>query len=134
MFPSLLPAAYTSPLSRHRPRLSLRRRQRFATDDAGRVCVTKQGRLISSTSLVINQQARKCDPKRYIDATKFPGIVVPNRESEDRAIDGDTDPEVAPPFAERGVRRGDLAVVYNPETKIWKGAFLYDTGPRRLLG
>ena len=34
MFPSLLPAAYTSPLSRHRPRLSLRRRQRFATDDA----------------------------------------------------------------------------------------------------
>jgi hypothetical protein len=24
--------------------------------------------------------------------------------------------------------------VYNPETKIWKGAFLYDTGPRRLLG
>src|SRR5215475_10023598 len=91
----------------------------FATDDAGRVCVTKQGRLISSTSLVLNPQARKCDPKRYIDATKFPGIVVPNREDEDRAIEG-ADREVAPAFAERGVRRGDLAVVYNPETKIWK--------------
>jgi hypothetical protein len=106
----------------------------FAVDEAGRVCVTKQGRLISSTSLVLNPLARRCDPRRYLDATKFPGIVVPNRESEDRAIDGDADPEVAPPFAERGVRRGDLAVVYNPETKIWKGAFLYDTGPRRLLG
>src|SRR5262245_10201171 len=106
----------------------------FAVDEAGRVCVTKQGRLISSTSLVLNPQARRCDPKRYIDALKFPGIVVPNRDSEDRANDADADPEVAPPFAERGVKRGDLAVVYNPETKIWKGAFLYDTGPRRLLG
>src|SRR5262249_61895955 len=106
----------------------------FAVDEAGRPCMTKQGRLISSTSLVLNPQARRCDPKRYLDATKFPGIVVPNRDSEERSIAEGTDPEVAPPFAERGVKRGDLAVVYNPETKIWKGAFLYDTGPRRLLG
>jgi hypothetical protein len=106
----------------------------FARDVAGRVCVTKTGRLISSTSLVLNPQARPCDPKRYLDALKFPGIVVPNRDSDERGIAEGADPEVAPPFAERGVRRGDLAVVYNPETKIWKGALLYDTGPRRLLG
>jgi len=106
----------------------------FAVDEAGRVCMTKQGRLISSTSLVLNPQARRCDPKRYLDATKFPGIVVPNRDSDERVVAEGADPEVAPPFAGRGVKRGDLAVVYNPETRIWKGALLYDTGPRRLLG
>jgi hypothetical protein len=106
----------------------------FAVDEAGRPCMTKQGRLISSTSLVLNPQARRCDPKRYLDATKFPGIVVPNRDSDERRAAEDADSEVAPPFAERGVKRGDLAVVYNPETRIWKGALLYDTGPRRLLG
>ncbi len=106
----------------------------FAQDEAGRVCVTKQGRLISATSLVLNRQARRCDPKRYLDARKFPGIVVPNRDTDDGAAEEGADSEVAPPFAERGVRRGDLAVVYNPETKLWKGALLYDTGPRHLLG
>jgi len=106
----------------------------FARDEVGRVCVTKQGRLVSSTSLVLNPQARRCDQKRYLDALKFPGIVVPNRDSEERNVFEGADPEVAPPFAERGIRRGDLAVVYNPETRIWKGALLYDTGPRRLLG
>jgi hypothetical protein len=106
----------------------------FARDEDGKVCVTKKGRLISSTSLTINPQARPCDPKRYIDALKFPGIVVPNGAPDDRSSDDEANSEVAPQFAGRGVGLGDLAVVYNPETNVWKGAFLYDTGPRHLLG
>jgi hypothetical protein len=105
----------------------------FARNENGKVCVTKTGRLISSTSLVLNPTARQCDPRRYLDARKFPGIVVPNTTPDDRTVD-DADPVVAPPFSEHGVARGDLAVVYNPETGLWKGALLYDTGPRHLLG
>ena len=105
----------------------------FARDEDGAVCVARGGRLISSTSLVINPDLDRCNPKRYIDATKFSGFVVPNRDSDELSVPN-ADPEVAPPFAERGVKRGDLAVVYNPETGRWKGALLYDTGPRHLLG
>ena len=105
----------------------------FARDEGGKVCEAKSGRLVSATSLTLNPKARQCDPKRYVDALRFPGIVVPNRASTDGAVDG-ADPEVAPPFAERGVGLGDLAVVYNPERRVWKGALLHDTGPRDQLG
>jgi Fungal chitosanase of glycosyl hydrolase group 75 len=105
----------------------------IAKDKNGNVCVGKDGRLASPTSLVQNSRANLCDPRRYIDALKLPGIVVPNRTESEKPVPGG-DPQVAPPFASRGVWRGDLAVVYNPETKIWKGAFIYDTGPRELLG
>jgi hypothetical protein len=106
----------------------------FARDDNGDVCITPTGRLTSSTSLVINPDLGACNPKRYVNALKFPGIVVPNRSSDEGDPRQGIDPVVAPPFAERGVGRGDLAIVYNPSTGIWKGAFLYDTGPRQLLG
>jgi hypothetical protein len=107
----------------------------FARDERGNICVGEGGRLISSTSLVINPGLRACNQRRYIDALKFPGIVVPNRTDEDRpAADENADPQVATPFADRGIKRGDLAIVYNPETGLWKGALLYDTGPRQLLG
>lgn len=105
----------------------------FARDERGAVCVAQGGRLISSTSLVLNPDLKRCNQKRYIDASKFPGIVVPNSDADERT-EANADPDVAPPFAQRGLRRGDLAVVYNPKTGIWKGAFLYDTGPRHLLG
>jgi hypothetical protein len=105
----------------------------FARDQNQRVCTRRDGRLVSATSLVQYPGARHCDPKRYVDALKLPGIVIPNRASDETPVPR-ADKEVAPPFAERGVSRGDLAVVYNPETRIWKGAFLYDTGPRHLLG
>lgn len=104
----------------------------FARDANGKVCTLPGGRLVAATSLVQDRKARECNPKRYVDALQLPGIVVPSRAPGEKKAG--TDPEVAPPFAERGVSRGDLAVVYNPETKIWKGAFLYDTGPRNLLG
>lgn len=105
----------------------------IARDKNDEVCVRKDGRLVSSTSLVQNTRAAACDPARYVDALKLPGIVLPNRAPAEKPVNG-ADPEIAPPFASRGVSRGDLAVVYNPETKIWKGAFIYDTGPRNLLG
>jgi hypothetical protein len=105
----------------------------IAKDENDNICMTKGGRLISSTSLVQNDRAARCDPSRYVDALKLPGIVVPNREKTENPVQGG-DPEIAPPFSRRGIARGDLAVVYNPETKIWKGAFIYDTGPRNLLG
>jgi hypothetical protein len=105
----------------------------FAKDERGRVCVKEDGRLVSATGLVQRPSARYCDPNRYIDALKLPGIVVPNRSDEEKSIAG-ADPEIAPPFAKRGVSRGDLAIVYNPESRIWRGAFIYDTGPRNLLG
>lgn len=104
----------------------------FARDPNGKVCELPGGRLVSTTSLVQDRKAKLCDPKRYVDALKLPGIVVPNRARGERKAG--PDPEIAEPFAERGVSRGDLAIVYNPQTNIWKGAFLYDTGPRHLLG
>jgi hypothetical protein len=105
----------------------------FARSEKNRVCTMKDGRLVSPTSLVRNPNARLCDPKRYVNALEFSGIVVPNRTKGEKPVRG-ADPEVAPPFARLGVSRGDLAIVYNPETRVWKGAFIYDTGPRRLLG
>jgi hypothetical protein len=105
----------------------------FARDGAGKVCVGRGGRLISTTSLALRPNADACDQRRYVDALRFPGIVVPNRAPAEQPA-ANADPEVAPPFAQRGVSRGDLAVAYNPDTGIWKGAILYDTGPRDLLG
>lgn len=105
----------------------------FARNEKGKICVMPGGRLVSSTSLRQNDKARFCNPKRYIDALKFPGFVVPNRTKDEPIIRG-ADPEIAAPFALQGVGRGDLAIVYNPETGLWKGAILYDTGPRHLLG
>jgi hypothetical protein len=105
----------------------------FARDRAGKVCVGPDGRLTSATSLVLQRRRPPCDQQRYVDALTFPGIVVPNRARHEKPVPR-ADPEVAPPFAQRGVRRGDLAVVYNPETGLWSGALLYDTGPRHLLG
>ena len=105
----------------------------FAVSEAGSVCVSDSGRLTSSTSLTLNPHAPVCHQNRYVDALTYTGIVVPNRAPEE-PIASNVDPEVAPPFAVRGVNRGDLAVVYNPETGLWQGAFIYDTGPRQLLG
>jgi hypothetical protein len=105
----------------------------IAHDKNGKVCVRPDGRLVSSTSLVQHPLARYCDPKRFVDALKIPGIVVPNRSDKEEPVRGGDD-QVAPPFARHGVSRGDLAVVYNPETRIWRGAIIYDTGPRELLG
>ena len=107
----------------------------FSRDENGEVCITPTGRLVTSTSLVINPDLGPCNQKRYVNALKFPGIVVPNRAERDGEAGKDVvDPQVAPPFADRGIGRGDLAIVYNPATGLWKGAFLYDTGPRHLLG
>jgi len=105
----------------------------FARDSKGNVCVKPGGRLISSSSLALRPRATFCDQRRYVDATKFPGIVVPNRTKDEASVKN-ADLEVAPPFARLGVARGDLAIVYYPETRRWSGAFLYDTGPRELLG
>ncbi len=105
----------------------------FARDNRGMVCLRDGGRLISTTSLVLDFDLPDCNQKKYIDALKFPGFVVPNRTGDERPVPN-ADDQVAPPFAERGLSRGDLGIVYNPETGLWKGAFLYDTGPRHLLG
>jgi hypothetical protein len=105
----------------------------FARDEDGRVCERPDGRLVSATSLTLKRGGGPCDPDRYVDALKFPGIVVPTRaRDEEPAADGDA--AVAPPFAARGVRRGDLAVAYHPATGRWAGAFVHDTGPRDKLG
>jgi hypothetical protein len=105
----------------------------FARDARGAVCVTDNGRLVSSTSLMFDPNMHPCNQRKYVDARKFPGFVVPNRTDDERIVENG-DPQVAPPFSERGLSRGDLAVVYNPDTGLWKGALLYDTGPRHLLG
>ena len=105
----------------------------FARDRKGRVCVGHSGQLVSATSLSLNERAGPCNQKRYVNALKFPGIVVPNRQGKEQRLKN-RDPEVAPPFAQHRVSRGDLAVVYHPETRRWSGALLYDTGPRHLLG
>jgi hypothetical protein len=105
----------------------------FAKDENGDVCVAPDGRLVSSTSIILKRDGGMCDQSRYIDALKFPGIVVPNRAKDEEAV-ANADPFVAPPFAAKGVRRGDLAVVFNPRTGRWKGALVHDTGPRDKLG
>ena len=105
----------------------------FAKDENGDICVGPDGRLVSSTSVSLKRNGSLCDQSRYIDALKFPGIVVPNRAKDEEAV-ANADPFVAPPFAIKGVRRGDLAVVFNPKTGRWKGALVHDTGPRDKLG
>jgi hypothetical protein len=108
----------------------------FEKDDAGQVChggPKEDGKLVSSTALVIKSGADACDQSGYVDALRFPGIVIPKRDDEESKTDG-TDGGIAPPFAKLGTRRGDLAVAYNPKTKRWRGAFVFDTGPRQKLG
>lgn len=105
----------------------------FARDERGAICLADGGRLVSSTSLVLDPNLRPCNQRKYVNALTFPGFVVPNRTDDERPVPN-ADDQVAPPFAERGLGRGDLGIVYNPETGLWKGAFLYDTGPRHLLG
>lgn len=104
-----------------------------AKNRQGDVCVGPRGQLVSATSLSRRTVPDLCSQRRYFNALRFPGIVVPNRSDDEHSV-ANADPEVAPPFAIRGVRRGDLAIAYNPSTGIWQGAFLYDTGPRELLG
>jgi hypothetical protein len=105
----------------------------FAKDENGDVCVGPDGRLVSSTTVNLKRNGSTCDQSRYVDALQFPGIVVPNRAKDEAAVPN-TDPSVAPPFAVRGVRPGDLAVVYHPKSGRWKGALVHDTGPREKLG
>jgi hypothetical protein len=105
----------------------------FAKNAKGEICVTADGRLVSTTSLLLKRDDGPCDQSRYVDALQFPGVVVPNRApNEETGLDVDL--AVAPPFAVRGVRRGDLLIAYHPGTKRWRGAFIHDTGPRRKLG
>lgn len=105
----------------------------FAKNGKGEVCVDSEGRLVSTTSLLLRQQGSVCDQSRYVDAVQFPGVVVPSRASnEDTGPNADL--AVAPPFAVRGVKRGDLVIAYHPRTARWRGAFVHDTGPRRKLG
>jgi hypothetical protein len=105
----------------------------FAKDENGDICVGPDGQLVSSTSIILKRDGGMCDQSRYLDALKYPGIVVPHRAKDEEAA-ANADPFVAPPFAAKGVRRGDLAVVFNPKTGRWKGALVHDTGPRDKLG
>jgi hypothetical protein len=105
----------------------------FGKNEKGEVCVTADGKLVSTTSLLLRREGGVCDQSRYVDALQFPGVVVPSRiPNEETGPDADL--AVAPPFAVRGVRRGDLVMAYHPGTKRWRGAFIHDTGPRRKLG
>jgi hypothetical protein len=77
--------------------------------------------------------AEICDQSRYVNSLDFPGIVLPKRAKNEKDKDGKK-PPIAPPFANRGVKLGDVAIAFNPKNGLAKGAFVFDTGPRRNLG
>jgi hypothetical protein len=107
----------------------------FLTSDSnGKKCKPgPKGELVSTTSLTLKKTNDECDQGNYLDATLFPGIVLPRRAKGEKAAPK-TDRAIAPPFAVRGARLGDLAIVYSTKSDTWKGALVFDTGPRKDLG
>jgi hypothetical protein len=75
------------------------------------------GYYISTTALVDGNFPAK-DPRRYVDATKIPYIVLPHN-----SLIGNT-----------GVKKGDFAVVYYEKTQQLSFAIFADVGPRNELG
>ncbi|GEM_PF-1224161 len=75
------------------------------------------GYYISTTALVDGKFPEK-DPRRYVDATRIPYIVLPNNSL----------------IWNTGVKKGDFAVVYYKKTQQLSFAIFADVGPKNELG
>lgn len=93
----------------------------IATDSHGRPFVQKRGRYrgyyVSTTSLENAEIQDSADPRKYVNATKIPYIVLP--------------PEVAGRF---DIALGDMAVVINERNGMAAYAIFADVGPQHQLG
>jgi len=94
----------------------------IVTDSNGNPVIQKAsdpfpGYYISTTALV-DGNFNERDPRRYVDATKIPYIVLPNN----------------PLIWNTGVKKGDVAVVYYEKTKQLSFAIFADVGPENGLG
>ncbi len=74
------------------------------------------GLWVSQTSLYDDKFANT-DPRRYVDSEKIPYIALPQTA-----------------MALAGIELGDIAYVFNPETKKSSFAIFADVGPEGLLG
>lgn len=75
------------------------------------------GFYVSATSLVDSRFART-DPRRYVDATRIPYVVVPRSRA----------------LRDAGVRPGDFAAALHVSSGRWSPAIVADIGPRAHLG
>jgi len=93
----------------------------IATDQHGHPYVQKRGRYrgyyVSTTSLEDAEIHNPANPRKYVDATKIPYIVLP--------------PEVAERF---DISLGDMAVVINKRNGAAAFALFADVGPRGQIG
>ncbi len=81
----------------------------------------KPGFYVSTTSLVDVRVARETDPRRYVDATLVPYVVLPPKAQ--RSADN---PE--------GAQLGDFAAVVNMRNRKVVYAVFADSGPHEKLG
>ncbi len=98
----------------------------LVTDAAGQPVVQgpadpAPGFFVSRTSLEDRSRAER-DPRRYVDASSIPYIVLPGGAANRQFL------------REAGVRLGDLAVVHNRRTGRTAFAIWADTGPAHHLG
>lgn len=94
----------------------------IVTDSNGNPVIQKAsdpfpGYYVSTTALV-DGNFNERDPRRYVDATKIPYIVLPHNSL----------------IWNTGVNKGDLAVVYYEKTKQLSFAIFADVGPQNELG
>lgn len=75
-----------------------------------------------STTAMVNSSFSVTDPRRYIDATKIPYVVLPG---------GGTHKNFHP---KRAPRLGDLAIAYNEKNGIVVGGIFAEIGPVDKLG
>jgi hypothetical protein len=95
----------------------------IATDESGEPCIQDPddpfpGYYISTTSLYNpDPEIGWCDPRKYVDATEIPYIVLPLKDHLDL-----------------GASPGCLAIVFNMENELVKPAIFADYGPETWLG
>lgn len=72
-----------------------------------------KGYFVSTTALPADTNRANCDQQRWLNALDVPFLIVPKESA----------------FTRTGVRKGDLAAVYNPKTNVLTYAIIGDIGP-----
>lgn len=98
----------------------------LVTDEHGEPVVQGEGDpapgfYVSTTSLEDRSRSER-DPRRYVDATRVPYVVLPGGSASREWLRA------------RGARLGDLAIVHNTRTGRTVAAIWADVGPRDALG
>jgi hypothetical protein len=97
------------------------------TDRSGKPFVQRAsdpapGFYVSLTALADREVADPADPRRYVDASRVPYVVLPGGRKAMAAYRG------------ADLNLGDIAIVYNSRTRTIAGAIVADYGPAGALG